>query len=115
RAPAVHRASIRLVHPQQGQASTSVPSVEMGLWDVSVRLGAEIAGLESACVRSKLGPNAMMPEAGYAEPPEYRARGLMLFKLEASTPQDAGSLALARVRAAAADCNLHLVPEVRSV
>jgi hypothetical protein len=87
----------------------------MALWNVSVRLGAEIAGAESACVRSTLGPNAVMPEAGYGEPPDYRARGVMLFRLEAASVEEAGSVALARVRAAAAECTVQLEPEVRSV
>jgi hypothetical protein len=87
----------------------------MALWNVSVRLGAEIAGADSECVRSKLGPNAVMPEAGYGELPDYRARGLMLLRLEASSVEEADSIALARVRAAAAACTVHLEPEVRSV
>ncbi len=87
----------------------------MGLWNVSVRLGVEISGIDSACVRSKVGPNAVMPEAGYGEPPDYRARGLMLLRLEAASVEEASSIALARVRAAATDCNVHLEPEVRSV
>src|SRR5438132_1674616 len=87
----------------------------MALWTVSVRLGGEIAGETSACVRSKLGPYALMPETGYGEPPDYRARGVMLLRLEAATEEEAGNIALARVRAAAADCNVQLEPEVRSV
>jgi len=87
----------------------------MALWTVSVRLGGEIAGEDSACVRSKLGPYALMPETGYGEPPDYRARGVMLLRLEAASEEEAGGIALARVRAAAADCNVRLEPEVRSV
>jgi hypothetical protein len=87
----------------------------MALWNVSVRLGAEIAGAESDCVRSKLGPYALMPEAGYGTPPEYRARGLLPLRLEASSVEEAGTVALARVRAAGVDCDVELEPEVRSV
>ena len=66
-------------------------------------------------MRSKLGPYALVPEGGYGEPPDYRARGVMLLRLEAASEQEAGSIALSRVRAAASDCNVHLEPEVRSV
>src|SRR5438552_7984995 len=114
RALAVHRATIGLGHATRA-GFAPLPSLVMGLWTVSVRLGREIAGEESVCVRSKLGPYALMPETGYGEPPNYQARGAMLLRLEAANAEEAGSIALASVRAAATECNVNLEPDVRSV
>jgi hypothetical protein len=68
-------------------------------------------------MRSKLGPYALVPETGYGEPPDYRARGVMLLRLKAASEEEAGigSIALTRVRTAASECKVHLEPEVRSV